>query len=126
MELKRHGLSIGLEHSGEKFFLSLKVSGKLTHEDYQSMMPMLDAALAEIRAPKVNAFIDAVELEGWEARAVWDDFRLALKHGNEFEKVAIYGYKKWQAVIARLSSWFISGEIRFFDDPKSALQWLNQ
>lgn len=126
MELKRHGLSIGLERSGEKFFLSLKVSGKLTHEDYESMMPMLDAALANIKTPKVNAFIDAVELEGWEARAVWDDFKLGLKHGNEFDKIAIYGYKKWQALAARLSSWFISGEVKFFEDPKAALQWLNQ
>ncbi|MED5509735.1 MAG: STAS/SEC14 domain-containing protein [Pseudomonadota bacterium] len=126
MELTRHGLNIGLERSGEQFYLSLKVSGKLTHEDYQSMTPMLEAALAEITSPKVNAFIDAVDLEGWEPRAVWDDFKLALKHGNEFEKIAIYGYKKWQSVAARLSSWFISGEVKFFDDPKQALQWLNQ
>ncbi|MCX4192884.1 STAS/SEC14 domain-containing protein [Methylophaga sp. OBS1] len=126
MELTRHGLNIGLERSGDQFYLSLKVSGKLTHEDYQSMTPMLEAALAEITSPKVNAFIDAVELEGWEPRAVWDDFKLALKHGNEFEKIAIYGYKKWQSVAARLSSWFISGEVKFFDDPKQALQWLNQ
>ena len=126
MELTRHGLNIGLERSGEQFYLSLKVSGKLTHEDYQSMTPMLEAALAEITSPKVNAFIDAVDLEGWESRAVWDDFKLALKHGNEFEKIAIYGYKKWQSVAARLSSWFISGEVKFFDDPKQALQWLNQ
>jgi hypothetical protein len=126
MELTRHGLNIGLERSGEQFYLSLKVRGKLTHEDYQSMTPMLEAALAEITSPKVNAFIDAVDLEGWESRAVWDDFKLALKHGNEFEKIAIYGYKKWQSVAARLSSWFISGEVKFFDDPKQALQWLNQ
>lgn len=126
MELTRHGLNIGLERSGEQFYLSLKVSGKLTHEDYQSMTPMLEAALAEITSPKVNAFIDAVDLEGWEPRAVWDDFKLALKHGNEFEKIAIYGYIKWQSVAARLSSWFISGEVKFFDDPKQALQWLNQ
>lgn len=126
MELTRHGLNIGLERSGEQFYLSLKVSGKLSHEDYQSMTPMLEAALAEITSPKVNAFIDAVDLEGWEPRAVWDDFKLALKHGNEFEKIAIYGYKKWQSVAARLSSWFISGEVKFFDDPKQALQWLNQ
>ncbi|MEC9313836.1 MAG: STAS/SEC14 domain-containing protein [Pseudomonadota bacterium] len=126
MELTRHGLNIGLERSGEQFYLSLKVSGKLTHEDYQTMTPMLEAALAEITSPKVNAFIDAVDLEGWEPRAVWDDFKLALKHGNEFEKIAIYGYKKWQSVAARLSSWFISGEVKFFDDPKQALQWLNQ
>ncbi len=126
MELTRHGLNIGLERSGEQFYLSLKVSGKLTHEDYQSMTPMLEAALAEITSPKVNVFIDAVDLEGWEPRAVWDDFKLALKHGSEFEKIAIYGYKKWQSVAARLSSWFISGEVKFFDDPKQALQWLNQ
>lgn len=126
MDLSRHGLSIGLARSGEQFYLYLKVSGKLTHDDYLSISPMLDAALAEIRTPRVNAFIDAVELEGWEARAAWDDFKLGLKHGNEFDKIAIYGYRRWQAVAAKLTGWFISGEVKFFEDPKQALQWLNQ
>ena len=126
MPNERHGLSIGIERTGNQFFLSLKASGKLTHEDYQVITPMIDSALAEVTEPKVHAFIDASELAGWEPRAAWDDFRLGLKHGNEFEKVAIYGNRRWQKVAASLVSWFVSGEARFFDSADEALDWLQQ
>jgi len=52
---------------------------------------MIDSALAKVKAPKVKVLIDGTELEDWEPRAAWDDFKLGLKHGNEFVKIAIYG-----------------------------------
>ena len=45
MTIIRHGLSIGIERVDNDFFLSLKVTGKLTHEDYEKITPMMDAAL---------------------------------------------------------------------------------
>ena len=53
MKIKRHGLSIGIERTGDKFFLSLKAQGKLTHKDYETIAPMIDSALAEVKEPKV-------------------------------------------------------------------------
>lgn len=126
MKLKRHGLSIGIESTGDEFFLSLKAQGKLTHKDYETIIPMIDSALAEVKEPKVKALIDATELEGWEARAAWDDFKLGLKHGNEFEKVAIYGNKNWQKLVSKIGSWFISGEIKYFENDDDAISWLNE
>lgn len=126
MKFKRHGLSVGIERTGEHFFLFLKAQGKLTHEDYKTIIPMIDSALAEIKAPKVKALVDGSELEGWEARAAWDDFKLGLKHGNEFEKIAIYGNKQWQEILAKIGSWFISGEVRYFEGEGDAIAWLNE
>lgn len=124
MTIERHGLSIGIERSGNEFFLSLKAIGKLTHKDYETITPMIDSALAAVEQPRVKALIDGTELEGWEARAAWDDFRLGLKHGNEFVKIAIYGNKKWQKIASRVGSWFISGEVKYFEDGDEALDWL--
>lgn len=98
MKIVRHGLSIGIEKMGSHFFLSLKATGKLTHEDYEIITPMIDSALAEVKEPVVDVFIDGSELEGWELRAAWDDLKLGLKHGRDFNKIAIYGNKKWQEV----------------------------
>lgn len=126
MKFKRHGLSVGMERTDDCFFLSMKVQGKLTHKDYESITPMIDSALAEVKEPKVKALIDGTELEGWEARAAWDDFKLGLKHGNEFEKIAIFGKKQWQEILAKVGSWFVSGEIRYFEDEKEAVSWLNE
>lgn len=57
MNITRHGLSIGIERVGNEFFLSLKAVGKLTHEDYEKINPMIDSALASVNDPKVKVFI---------------------------------------------------------------------
>lgn len=124
MEIKRHGLSIGLERTGSEFFLSLKAVGKLSHADYEIITPMLDSALLGVEQPKINVLIDGTELEGWEPRAAWDDFKIGVKHGRKFERIAIYGNKKWQKITAKIGSWFISGEVKFFDQEQDAIAWI--
>ena len=124
MSITRHGFSIGIERIGNEFFLSLKATGKLTHADYEKINPMIDSALEAVNDPKVKVFIDGSELEGWELRAAWDDFKLGLKHGSEFDKIAIFGNKQWQEYAAKIGSWFISGEVKFFVDSNEALEWL--
>ena len=125
MSIKKHGLSIGIERVGGDIFLSLKAVGKLTHEDYEIITPMIDSALNEVRDPKVKVLIDGTEMEGWELRAAWDDFKLGLKHGGEFERIAIFGNKNWQEITAKIGSWFVSGEVKYFDHYDDALIWLN-
>ena len=120
----RHGLNIGIERINNDFYLNLKAIGKLTHEDYEKINPLVDGALAGVKDPHIKAFIDGSELEGWELRAAWDDFKFGLKHGNEFSKIAIFGNKSWQEYSAKLASWFISGEVKYFEDKAEALDWL--
>ena len=125
MKTKSHGLSIGIERVDDDFFLTIKVLGKLTHADYEVITPMIDSALESVTDPKVKALIDATNLEGWELRAAWDDFKIGLKHGSEFKKVAIVGNKNWQEVAAKVGSWFISGEAKYFEDVEPAVEWLS-
>lgn len=124
--LQRHGLSIGIECMNEHIFITLKATGKLTHEDYEVLTPMIDAAIAEVKEPDVKVLIDATEMEGWELRAAWDDFKLGLKHNNDFKRIAIYGNKGWQEVTSKLGSWFVSGEVKFFKNIDDAVVWLQQ
>ncbi len=125
MSLKRHGLSIGIEKSNSKFFMTMKAVGKLTHEDYEIITPMIDSALAGVKDADVHMLIDGTEMEGWEARAAWDDFKLGIKHGREFKKIAIYGNKNWQEIAAKLGSWFVSGEVKYFENYNEALEWID-
>ncbi|MDW6094681.1 STAS/SEC14 domain-containing protein [Vibrio rhizosphaerae] len=124
MAYQKHGLTIGLERVDHEFFVSIKAVGTLTHQDYEMITPLLDAALVKVNTPKVDVLFDASELEGWELRAAWDDFKLGLQHGADFNKVALYGYQEWQALAAKVGSWFISGDIRYFDDYDAAIRWL--
>ena len=125
MSIKKHGLSIGIQRVENDFFLSLKAIGRLTHLDYDTIIPMIDSSLEAIKDPKVKVLIDGTEFEGWELRAAWDDFKLGLKHGNEFIKIAIYGNRQWQETMAKVGSWFITGEIKYFEDEQEALKWLD-
>jgi hypothetical protein len=124
VSIKRHGLSIGIERIDNQFFISLKAQGKLTHQDYEKITPMIDSALSGVEDPEVKVFIDGTLLEGWEPRAAWDDFKLGLKHGREFVQIAIYGNKKWQKAASRIAGWFTAGESCFFEDEREALDWL--
>jgi hypothetical protein len=126
MKFQRHGLSIGIERIGNAFFLSMKAQGKLTNKDYEIITPLIDSALSEVKDPNVKVLIDGTELEGWDISSAWEDFKIGFKHGNEFGKVAIYGNKKWQGFAAKIGSWFISGEIRYFDNEDDAIFWLNE
>ena len=126
MTIKKHGLSIGIERVDEHFFLSMKAIGTLTHEDYQTIVPMIDAALEGVTDPKLNVLIDGTELQGWELRAAWDDFKMGLKHGGEFKKIAIVGNKKWQQNVAKMGGWFISGEVKYYESEDAALVWLQE
>ncbi len=123
---ERHGLAIGIERIDENFYLTLKAIGRLTHQDYEVITPMIDAALKEVESPRIKALFDVTEMQGWELRAAWDDFKLGLKHGCEFDKIAIYGNKHWQEIIANIGSWFISGQIEYFEDYQQSITWLNE
>ena len=126
MKVSRRGFSLGIDRIDDLIFLSMKVQGKLTHDDYSQMTPMIDSALKGIKDPKVKALVDLTEMEGWELRAAWDDFKMGLSYGGEFEKIAIIGHKKWQDFIAKVGSWFISGKIKRFESEEEAINWLSE
>lgn len=120
-----HGLSVGLERVESEIFVSLKATGKLTHEDYQLMIPMIEQALEGIDHPKIDILFDASEWHGWELHAAWDDFKFGLKHGREFNKIAVVGAENLSPWFGKVASWFISGEVRQFATRMQAFEWIN-
>ena len=46
---------MGINRVDDKFYMHLKIAGKLRHEDYEIIAPMLDNAVAGIQAPNINA-----------------------------------------------------------------------
>ena len=87
---------------------------------------MIENALVGIKEPKIKVLVDAREFEGWDIRAAWDDLKFGLKHSKEFTKLAFVGNKKYESYSIKISNWFMSGEMRYFEDIDSAIAWLNQ
>lgn len=124
MLIREHGLAIGISRIENSFFVRLTVQGKLSHEDYQVIVPMLENALAGIDAPDIKMLVECRHFEGWELRAAWDDFKLGLKHNRQFSRIAIVGDKPWEKAVARVGSWFMHGDMKFFEDTADAIRWL--
>lgn len=124
MSKDRHGVAIGIERIGAQFYVSIKAVGRLTHDDYEAMAPMLEAAIVKVNQPKVKVLFDATDLEGWDLRGAWDDFKFGLSHQSDFDKVAVYGNQNWQEFAAKIGKWFISGEVKFFASYEEAVTWL--
>ena len=124
MSSKKHGFTIGIQREESEFYLTLKATGKLTHEDYEVITPVIDSALAEVKDPKVRVLMDCTELDGWELRAAWDDFKIGLSHGSEFQKIALIGHKNWLEMGAKVGAWFMSGDIKYFEDIEEGRTWL--
>lgn len=127
MNMKVHGISIGIEnHGGADFVLFIKATGTLTHEDYECMVPVLEAAIDGVTQPQIFALLDVTEMDGWESRAMWDDLKLGIKHGREFKKIAVFGHHGWHEWMARMADWFTPSAVKFFEDRQEAVAWLRE
>ncbi len=103
---------------------AVRVSGKLSHEDYQKFLPDLEDLIKSDE--KIALLIELDDFHGAEIAAVKDDFNFSLKYNEAFEKIAIVGEKKWHRWMTLLSIPFIKGEIKYFNriDLQDAWDWL--
>ena len=100
------------EKNGGKI-LEARVSGKLTHGDYQRFGPEFVRLVKQ--HGKINVLFEMVGFQGWEAAALWDDIKFDLKHFAGIERLAMVGEKKWQKGMSKFCSPFTTARIRYFD-----------
>ncbi|MBF13361.1 MAG: STAS/SEC14 domain-containing protein [Legionellales bacterium] len=105
--------------------LHIVVSGRLTHQDYQLIIPKINRIASHSDVGEIDIYINAIALIGWEPRALWDDIKLGFKYSNYFNNIAIYSNKKWLANLSGIGSWFVSGNVKHFTDSQKALNWIN-
>jgi len=108
----------------EDHIYAVRVSGKLTHEDYQEFLPRLEGLINP--GEKISLLIELDDFHGADIAALKDDLLFGLKHSDEFEKVAIVGDKKWQKWMTLLSTPFIQGKVKYFNRValQDAWDWL--
>ncbi len=66
-----------------------KASGKLTSDDYKTLVPILDRLIED--SGKIRFLLYLEDFHGWEMKAAWDDFVFVLKHRNDIECLAMVG-----------------------------------
>lgn len=124
MSSQQHGISLGVLRTGDEYFLEFTAQGKLTHSDYQFILPLAEGSLSNIDNSVVKALVDIRDFEGWEPRAAWDELKFDFKHRKDFDRIAIVGSKQWEDWMTTLFGWIMSGEMQYFQDRGAALEWL--
>ena len=104
--------------------LEVRVSGKLTHADYEQFVPEFER-LAK-KHGRVRVLFEMTDFHGWNAGALWDDLKFDVRHFADIEQLALVGDKQWERGMAVFCRPFTSAVIRFFEsaDIAKAREWL--
>jgi SpoIIAA-like len=104
--------------------LEVRVTGKLTKDAYQKLVPAVDAQIKEYG--KLRILFVMEDFHGWTAGAMWEDLKFDLKHWKDIERLAIVGDKKWEKGMASFCKPFTKATIRYFDAAEldEAREWV--
>jgi len=107
--------------------LWVKVSGKLSREEYADLVPSWEQMIARYGKLRLLFQMDP-DFAGWEPTAAWEDMKFSLQHRNELERVAFVGDKKWEAWVAKLGALLAHAEVRYFGSEQvdEAARWLRE
>ena len=82
--------------------VAFRLSGKLSHADYQAFLPQLESLIEE--RGRLSVLLELDDFHGWDLEAAWDDFRFGMAHQGDFERIAIVGQgglEHWMALMAK-------------------------
>ena len=108
--------------------IGFRISGKVTAEDYDVLLPKLDEAISA--QGKINLLVVMGDFGGWSGLdAAKADFQLGTQQYRQVEKAAFVGDKKWQQWMIKLMDPFTRRtDERFFDLDAldEAWQWVKE
>jgi SpoIIAA-like len=111
-------MTVELKHDEQHKYLTVRVSGKLSKEDYQHFVPETEKLIKE--HGKVRILFQMHDFHGWQAGALWEDIKFDIKHFKDIERLAMVGEKKWEAGMATFCKPFTTAKIKYFDDTQLA------
>ena len=119
-----HGFTLEAVELSPVPVITVVARGQLTHQDYLSLIPQLQAAIDEQTSDRFRLVLDARELRGWEPRAALDDLRQSIDHGLYVERVALITDARWLSLLSRLAGLMMPGQIRSFREREAGDVWV--
>lgn len=103
----------------------VQVTGKLTTEDYDAFVPVVDDAIG--KHDRVRVLLEMRDFHGWTAGALWQDLKFGVSHFTSIERLAIVGEKTWQRGLAAFCKPFTMARVKYFaatalDDARAWLE----
>lgn len=115
---------LNLEKMSGRNIVEVRVSDKLSREDYEHFVPEVERLIRE--NGKIRLLFEMKDFHGWDMGALWEDIKFDLKHFADIERLAMIGEKKWEQWMAAFCKPFTSAEIRYFDQSQAgdAKSWI--
>jgi hypothetical protein len=117
-------MAVSLTEKLDGRILEIQAQGKLTHEDYQKLVPEFERLVNA--HGKINVLFEMVDFHGWQAMALWDDLKFSLTHLMQIDRLAMVGNKLWEEGLTNFCAPFTHADVRFFDPTQyaEARAWL--
>jgi hypothetical protein len=105
--------------------LAIEAVGKVTHEDYRTILiPKAEAMMT--KGPIKLLYVIGKEFTGYELEALWDDGAFGIKHWREFKRVAVVADQAWMRASISMFTPFFPAEVRLFglSELSAAKDWV--
>lgn len=119
-------MSVEIREEAEGKIFAIKLSGKLTKQDYEHFVPETESRIK--LHGKLRMLVQMHDFHGWELAALWQDIKFDVKHFAHIERLALVGEKKWEAGMAAFCKPFTTAKVRYFDAAQyaDAIAWLHE
>jgi len=117
-------MTIELAKESDVKVLNVKVSEKLTREDYQKFVPEVEQLIEKFG--KIRVLFEMHDFHGWDAAALWEDVKFDARHFSDIERLAFVGDKAWEKGMSVFCRPFTTAKIRYFEPEQrqEAIEWL--
>ncbi len=102
--------------------ISVSVMGEFTLADYKDFEQYVLYNLQFQGG--VNLLLDLRDMAGYTLDVAWEEIRFSRDHRYDFRRIAVVTTDEWMVWIAWLNRLIVDGEVRVFDDPGLAMEWL--
>lgn len=104
--------------------IEVKVSGKLTQEDYDKLIPAWQRVIAS--QGKMRLLLVMEDFHGWDLGAAWDDLRFGVTHASKVERIGLVGEQAWQKWLIKIGKVFSPDTVKYFDvsERDAAERWV--
>jgi hypothetical protein len=115
---REDAMSVDLHEEAGGKILIVKLSDKLTKQDYEHFLPVVDRLVKQYG--KLRLLVEMHNFHGWTMSALWEDLKFDVKHFKDIERLALVGESKWEAGMAAFCKPFTTAKIKYFDESQKA------
>lgn len=99
---------------------AFRAKGHVTRKDYDDVLvPKVKEAFAN--HPKIRCLYElGPEFSGFDAGAMWEDFKLGVGHLTGWERCAVVTDVEWIRLVMNAFGFIIPGQVRLFGNAQAA------